>query len=583
METGVFFERNISVLWEHNPGLSSRLSSAEASLSKYAFLESRAGITIPAIKDGAGSARPLHSTFDPVREAERLVSGLTEKAGQEAPGFFVFLGLGGGFLPAAALKSGAVSQVLVIDFDINGIAGLFRSLEYASLLGDPRFTLLVDPSPESVEGAILELYNPALCGGIRVQPLLPRTDLDKKSFAAAAAAVQRAVDKISSDYSVQAYFGTRWFSNIIRNLGAAAVQRNGPPQVYEAAICAAGPSLDMQIPLLQERKELSGHKLFIISADTAFPALLGRGLKPDAVVSIDCQHISYYHFVGTDCRDIPLFLDIASPPLLAGFSRRPFFYSGGHPLAAYVSGKWLPLPPLDTSGGNVTHSCLSLAESLGARKITVYGADFSYPAGRTYAKGTYIYPYFERRQERRRPLEAGMSSFLYRAPFLPPETGRAPGGCGSPVCYETAALRFYRKCFEQKIAAMEAEVASAPGLGVPLRTGKKPAARPSGFSPPSRAPVPATPAAPSSAAAFLEQYRRDIMALPSRGGRGAAGICLRELDPAGRNVFLTLLPQMAAIRRRRPELAAGELVDAVKDYSAGEIERVLNSGLPGPP
>jgi hypothetical protein len=42
-----------------------------------------------------------------------------------------------------------------------------------------------------------------------------------------------------------------------------------------------------------------------------------------------------------------------------------------------------------------------------------------------------------------------------------------------------------------------------------------------------------------------------------------------------RQVFTTLLPLLAAIKRRRPELATSDLVETVKTYCVKEIERVL--------
>ena len=565
MDRWYFFERNLLALSSQNPALCSRLSAAETTLGRYKFLESQSGEVVPALMDRGGSAHALHSTVDPRREAARLVAALQDK-GQSAEGFVVFLGLGAGFAAEAALNSGSVAHAVVIDYDINGIAELFCSREYIALLSDPRFTLLVDPPPSLIESTILELYRPALCGGIRMLPLRTRTELDKQSFGAASAAIQQAIEKISSDYSVQAHFGMRWFANIIRNLEAAQQQSRSAPPIREAAVCAAGPSLDDQVPLLLERK--LSQKIFVISADTALPALLYRGLKPDAVVSIDCQHISYYHFMGTDCRDIPLFLDIASPPMLPEFSDYPFFFSGGHPLAAYVSQQWRPLPLLDTSGGNVAYACLSLAESLGAQHITVYGADFSYPAGRVYARGAYIYPYFECRQERRFPLEARFSSFLYRSPFLPPENAQD----ADRPRYETAALRTYRTSFERKISAMEAPVAAAEGRGVPLSIHRKPpqqGARSRIIS------LFAPGKTMMDCGQFLEEYRHDIAALPVVGRD--ANAYLRNLDTGARRVFATLLPQMAAFRRRRPELPLPALAEAVKRYSVNEIELVLNN------
>jgi hypothetical protein len=354
----------------------------------------------------------------------------------------------------------------------------------------------------------------------------------------------------------------RWFSNIIRNLGVAQSQNSIAPQisaaVRDAAICAAGPSLDAQIPLLRERRE----NLFVIAADTSLPALLAGGVKPDAVVSIDCQHISYYHFVGAVCADIPLFLDIASPPLLSGFSRRLFFFCGGHPLAAYVSQKWRRLPLLDTSGGNVTYACLSLAENLGARRITVYGADFSYPLGRTYARGTYIYPFFERKQNRFSPLEAGLSSFLYRSPFLPPES-EASGGRAAP-CYETSSLRFYRKSFETKASVMEAEVSAESGLGIPLDIRRKTGGS---FAPTGKATDFTPGKALIDSGEFLDRYRNEIKALPVFGRN-------MNLNANEKQVFTTLLPLLAAIKRRQPELSTSELVEAAKAHCCKEIERL---------
>jgi hypothetical protein len=549
------FEKNLQMLCAKDPQLRARLSAERTAPGRYTFLESRTGRAVPAIVDGAGQPHALHSTVDPEKEAQRLAATLNE--GWAEPGFVVFLGLGGAYAAAAALSANTASHVLVIEFDINGIAELFGSLIYA-VLGDPRFTLLVDPDAALIQKTILELYNPCLCGGIRALPLRARVERDKEKFAMAGEAVQRAIEKVSADYSVQAHFGIRWFSNIIRNVGIAQSLNQAAPQIAaisDAAICAAGPSLDAHIPLLRERRQ-SG-PLFVIAADTSLPALLAGGLKPDAVVSIDCQHISYLHFMGTDCADIPLFLDIASPPLLSGFSRSPIYFAGGHPLAAYLSLKWMPLPPVDTSGGNVTYACLSLAEKLGACRVTVCGADFSYPLGRPYARGTYFYPLFERKQNRLSPLEARVSSFLYRGPFLPPENG----GSRSVVspCYETAALRFYRKSFEEKACAMEAEVIAERGLGIPLEIRGKPG-KP--FASNERA----TDFAPNKqlmdSREFLAQYKKEIKALNLNSDQG-------------KQVFTTLLPLIAALKRRRPELATADLIEAAKNHCADEIDRVL--------
>ena len=544
-------EANLKALSVSNRELTSRLRSVTPS-KRYTFLNSRSGEKIPA------NPQPLHSTVDPRREAFRLVSAADAT-------FTVFLGLGGGFAPEAALQLTDTQAVTVIDFCIEDIACLFSAIDYTALLKNERFFLLIDPSPTEVKNFIIENYNPSLYGSLRTVPLRTRTEQDISKFEETAAAIQEAIETVGADYSVQAHFGKRWFSNIIRNVKQAGSclesfwQDKKNFSVPQAAIVAAGPSLDTQIPLLCECKS---RNVFIISSDTALPVLLHNGIEPDAVVSIDCQHISYYHFFGCALRGIPLILDIASPPMITGFSSMPVFFSSGHPLARYVSDAWRPFVHLDTSGGNVTYACLSLAENLGAKHITLFGADFSYIGCQTYARGTYVYPFFTRKQNRLCPLEAGLSAFLYRSPFLPRENINENSGC-----FQTRQLRFYQKKLEEKVSLMTATVSRANGLGVPLnlqKTANGAAAEVPPFS--------AARGAGKKAADFLEQYSDSIASLPEAcEGENY----MKKLNAAQGRIFTTLLPYAAAVKKREPLLKLKDLIDETKCRCINEIRRVL--------
>ena len=522
----------------------------------YTFLISRSGETVPAIVLSEENTLPLHSMVDPKREAQRLVSTIPEDTE-----FIIFLGLGGGFAPEAALKD-TNAQVIVIDFHKDSITELLSSKDYSALLYNERFRLLTDPACGEIKRIILENYNPSLCGSIKTIPLRPRIEQDIKLFENAAAEIQEAIGAVSSDYSVQAHFGMRWFSNIIRNIKIADLtteslsKKKKFSSVQEAAIVAAGPSLDQQIHLLAECKHRG---VFVISTDTALPVLLHSGIIPDTVVSIDCQYISYYHFIGCNLKSgIPLVLDIASPPLLSGFSSSPVFFSGGHPLARYVSAAWQSLPPLDTSGGNVTYACLSLAEYLGADRITLFGADFSYAGSKTYAKGTYIYPFFEKKQNRFSPAQSLFSAFLYRSPFLPKEKQEQN-------YRETASLKMYRNKFEEKAATMSAQITAVSGQGAPISLTLKTTdtvKKHNVFSTVSMT--------GKSGIEFLEQYRKDIAALPAADDNYLSLLSLKE-----RQIFTTLLPCLAAIRHRRAGLKTKELIEETKHYCIQKITSIL--------
>jgi hypothetical protein len=530
---------------------------------------------------------------DPRREGERLIAALHDGD------FLIFLGMGGAYHIEAALERPETGQVIVVEFGLPGLAELLGLRDLGAVLGDGRLRILADPLPGALEEMIPRLCLPALSEAVRVLPLRPRVEAAPGAFETAAAEIRAAIGRVSSDYSVQAHFGVRMFKNILQNTLRAeeAGEAEALPRIHRAAICAAGPSLDLQLPRIAE----SGKRgTFLIAADTSLPALLGAGIEPDAAVSIDCQHISFRHFIPPRARPfpgagrkaalplrIPLFLDLASPPLLASLTERPVFFSGGHPLADYISSRWRPFPAVDTSGGNVTYAALSLALSLGAGEIELYGADFSYPLGRTYARGTYIFPYFDARQNRLCPLEALFSNFLYRSPLEKKELPQAGEAWRSDEAwrsneaqrsdearrsneawyYQTETLVRYREALEAKGERTEARLLPAEGLGPPLRVNPRPG---TGINPPRGAvPSPALPAGD-----FLADYREKIRSLPAVKS-GSALNYPAALDNGERQILATLLPLTAALRRKDPLLRGAAIIEETKNYSIAAIDRVL--------
>ena len=574
------FDKNIRALSQTNSLLASRLSGIQPRYAQYRIVESRSGEKIPAAIDANGTAHALHSAMAPGREAKRLIDTAED-------GFLVLLGLWGGFYAEAALERDDIGTVLVIEFDAGGLAELLSLLDYSRLFGNPRFRLLLDNSREEIEQNIVNLYQPVLSGGIRVIPLRPRTALEPEPFIVAANAVEAAINRVSADYSVQAHFGKRWFSNTIRNLLHSGEKQDEISAIHKAAVCAAGPSLSLQIKLLNEKRK----DLFIIASDTSLPCLLNGGIKPDAVISIDCQHISYYHFIisGSLPEETDLFLDLASPPLLAAMAKRKYFFTGGHPLTRYISQVWKFLPELDTSGGNVTHAAISLAEQLGADEIELYGADFSYPLGSTYARGTYIYPFFENRQNRLLPLEAQASAFLYRTPLEKREnhaakwdiwrghggttedTERKDGKNNHTWYYETGTMKRYRERLEEKCKHMDAALVPVEGLGAPIRARQIENLRQNTkkFS---------CGKAMMKAEDFLRFYREGIARLPEPGKNAAEYLAL--LSDEQRIVLTTLLPTAAAIKHGlaiRCKSAANfrEVLEETRTFCLAEIDTVL--------
>jgi hypothetical protein len=531
----IIFRRNLLALSTKNPALGNALMAAKVD-PRLHIETARSGDPVPVLSLGSREVA-FHSLMDPVREAERLAQA------QFQGGFIIALGLGAAYSIRAFLSSEATSAILAVEYSAPLLRAILEAIDLSEVFVDPRFNLLLDPEPEELKAAILSNYIPPISGDIRTAPLRGRTDLEPELFSSAAEVIRSVVGRISDDYSVQAFFGKLWFRNAVCNLFAA--ERPSPPlvPVRRAIVTAAGPSLEDGLREVSREIEAGA---FLIATDTSLPALLGMGIKPGAVISIDCQTISYYHFLKGIPPDIPLVLDLASPNRLARLSPSPRFFSSGHPFCAYVSSNFRPFPSLDTSGGNVTHAALSLAEALGAETCLLVGADFSYPEGKSYARGTYIYDYFEEEASRLSPLESLFTGFARRNSSIQRESDSDSEG--RPFFrYITKPLMAYREHLERFIALSPMEVRPLRGKGVEIRGVGKKKRRQRDMS------MFSAGTAAESAASFLSRYAEDLLALPEP--REPAASYIRSLGPTERDLWTTLLPTAGAIQRKSGNVA----------------------------
>jgi hypothetical protein len=443
------------------------------------------------------------------------------------------------------------------------LKALFQNVELAGVLSDRRVGIVAGPDAGSVEGYILSRYVPAIDGGLAAIPLKPWCELEDRFFGGAADEVLSAAARNRADYSAQAHFGKRWFSNILGNL--PAVERAGVEESSRsvAHVTAAGPSLDAQVRILAERDGKSR----LIATDTSLPWLVRSALLPDAIVSIDCQNYCYLHFMGGFPREVPLFLDLASPPILARRAERFAFFASSHPFVRYLSERWRAFPRVDTSGGNVTQAGISLARELGADTVHLYGADFSYPDGKPYARGTYLFDVFALRESRRKPSEGYFYSFLYRA------EGTAKEWTGEGWRYTTPVLLEYRRSLLGALPVLGIALIPAKGKGLPIETGARGVGKRS--SPGSDVRAVWARAKPVCIwRDFLGAYAEDLRGLPEPGDplwQYFAGVTALQRD-----LWATLLPLAPSFGREpaaRPSRAAA--LREARSWALWRISRAI--------
>ncbi len=381
---------------------------------------SRSGKKVPVFSSGKASA----SRYNPEKEAEVFASSVKESD------FFAVLGLCGGYHVSALRKKYPGSKILVLENSDNEILFLEKNIEECGKLMKDR--KIVFSSLANARKSILENYLPALYKRFSLVEHRAWTEENADKAEKIRIEIKETLEEIAGDFSTQAKFGKIWQHNIIKNLKTASEKEAGfsyslkkidlrkITQEKTASVIAAGPSLDLKIQYLRENRK----KLFIISTDTAFSSLQNCGIFCDAVVSIDGQAVSRTHFSGTPDSETLFVFDLAANPFSARKAAENgnplIFTSSSHPLSQYAELTQSPQERkcflrLDPGGGTVTSSAVDFALKTGFKEILVFGADFSYAEGKSYAKGTYLENIFQRASLKTESLENSFQRIFFRS------------------------------------------------------------------------------------------------------------------------------------------------------------------------
>ena len=232
------------------------------------------------------------------------------------------------------------------------------------------------------------------------------------------------------------HMGRLWTRNIVRNLARLGDVDLRSPQPWDApvVVCGAGPSLDLACPwLIRERSRVR-----VLACDTAVGALAARGLAPDAVVCLEGQIHNLKDFLPSGGAEVPLFADITSHPSSFRAVRGPkiLTITRFEELMFLDRLEALPLPALRLPPlGSVGVLALRLSRALTDGPVFLAGLDFSYPPGRTHARGATAIRTEELRQSRLYRANA-----QWRATFAPGTKTTANGERTDSVLSSYAAL-----------------------------------------------------------------------------------------------------------------------------------------------
>lgn len=418
------------------------------------FPLSKEGQPLPWMEEG-GRKMPVASLYDQKKEALRWISELQEPWGAVWVWGLASLDMWQVLIKHSGCFFAAEPRTVLWHRS-------FSCADWQQIIGCRRWHGIL-AQKDSVEKAINQNYDPLLDGAFqsRMWRPLPNNEIFKPLIST----LEVSLAKKSADVSTQAQLARRWYRNTLINMKKIADVRLECKNLCTAAVAGAGPGLEEALESPQGRALIKGRPdngFFLLTTDTALGVLQARRIRPDVILTLDSQLASYHHFVPSLDQSIPIVADLACLPMISSLPNPVLFFLSAHPLHQMLRQFFPTLLTLDTSLGHVVGLGLRLAERLGAQRTLLWGADYSYPLGKAYARDTYLTPYFLQRSCRLAPFESLQAAFVFRTSQLI----RQKTAYG--MLYTNELLLAYKKALEQQSSDFKLSLEVFHGKGLNL-------------------------------------------------------------------------------------------------------------------
>jgi hypothetical protein len=329
----------------------------------------------------------LHSSIDPVKEAQKVANSVSAEPGK----VIVVYGFALGYLVEELLKVVDLrNPIFVIEPDYNLFCAAMGTRDLRHLLESERIYILVSDSIEKIKDSFSIIYDEAKYNEILMTGLIGHQTVYSDFYHQSMKCVKDVVNGKLLNLATIIKLGSGFISSSLLNL-ATYCTNPGISSLYNklegmpVIIVAAGPSLNKNIHLLKGAKG----KAAIFAVGTAVKALHKWGIEPDFVFSVDPQPLNYErHFKGLDMRNSALVSEIQSHPMIFENHEGPIFVSGHMPILEWF-GDSIESKGKIESGGSVANNAFAAAYKMGANPIILVGQDLAYARdGHSHAAGT---------------------------------------------------------------------------------------------------------------------------------------------------------------------------------------------------
>jgi len=453
--------KNLAALWTVDPILAGQIEALEAA-ALYRIEASRCGLPTVAVPAPGGRTVYLHSKYEPLAEAAKLVESID--AGRNVA-FYLF-GFGLGYHVSVLFeRAGAESLFIVFEPDLVLLRTAFECRDLSEMI-ESRRLLFFTKADRSELVARLTPRAALISVGVE-QVVHPASEQVAKAFHDQ---MRQAVDEFASysrtSLNTLILNSRRTAENIARNVGwyaaAPCISRlkdryRGQPGV----IVSAGPSLRKNKHLL---KDLQG-RAALIAVQTTLQPLLEMGIEPEFVTSLDYHEICTRFF-----ERLPKSLRtelVAEPKANSAILE---MYPGpvsllGNPFADGLL-RELHLGKSSLPGGaTVAHLAYYLAEHLGCDPIIFVGQDLGFSDGLCYTPGTSYEDVWRPEISQFGTVEMKQWEQIVRERFI---LRKIPDQDGRPM-YTEERLFTYLQQFERDFAKTRTQIIDATEGGAAKR------------------------------------------------------------------------------------------------------------------
>jgi hypothetical protein len=377
-------DKNLHALSKHHPELFEGLKNSRGNPRLF-FQKSRSGLPIARVQTKKGDVF-LHSRFDPLREAGRLIDSHNIKTTV----IIVY-----GFACAYHIKEilrrcHEKSLVIVIDPDLSSFRSVIEEIDLVQLFADPRLKLFIGVPPSQLARKL----DPYLLSIFMGSCVIAHEASDKAAegrFIPLRKAMKNFIEYgttslyTAASISAQSRFNTYMnLPHAVFNPGVGPLKNLTPG--CAAIVIGAGPSLFKNIALLRKAPVIK------IATGTILKKLLAEDIVPHFVCNID------YHFKLTK----KYFQDLPPLPhtMLVTDARANYGAADTYPgpvctwddpfTEKFLKGFRKKAHGTLAPAATVAQTCFYLAQYLGCDPIVTVGLDLSYPGHITHIPGTAI-------------------------------------------------------------------------------------------------------------------------------------------------------------------------------------------------